>query len=605
MAKPENSKTCPEKQQTWSTWEELLLACAVHRHGTNSWDSVAVEIQKRNSTLHNTLTAFDCRHKYHNLKQRFSPESDDGETISEISSVPWLDELRKLRVDELRRELERYDLSISSLQSKVERLEEEREKSLKETIPDLDKIEPDPTRTGSENVNRDRKIIEPVNEEPNRIGEDSCRGSCESVEKESKEVNDSPEFIDESKETSDVQSSASLSRKETTIEQNQMDNVDQSLTVDKIFVESRPLIDFIEILQSHPIGSHFSRRLQNQLQETLEYEKIIKQHLDFEMIRTRVEEGYYGSSKSKFFRDLLLLINNVSVFYGEGTSEFVSAKQLNQLIKKEMMMSVKIPKQTSTLKEECLVTSKEEVTTVSSLKPKMPVPIIACRKRSSVAGRSSVSVNEPFKKKTKIVPTVDEKQVSEDEEEEEEEISDKDEEPIVSKKMVKGRTTSTAKKVESRNVKTSLNAGLSSKGRTSNDSSEQKKSDQEKKGNNANSGSKKQSVATFLKRMKGVSSTETVIETVKGDSSNGKRGVEQRKSNSKNDKVDAGKQLAGQKRSTGKKATTEKGSPAKKNTSTASKKGPAPFTPMVAKRGSEASEKEVGSSNRPKKRSRR
>lgn len=119
MAKSENDKNSPEKQ-TWSTMEELLLACAVHRHGTDSWDSVASEIHKQNPTVR-TLIAIDCRHKYNDLKRRFSrnlvlPGSAEGEEdtlAAEISSVPWLEELRKLRVDELRREVECYDLSIS------------------------------------------------------------------------------------------------------------------------------------------------------------------------------------------------------------------------------------------------------------------------------------------------------------------------------------------------------------------------------------------------------------------------------------------------------------------------------------------------------------
>ncbi|CAH2063741.1 unnamed protein product [Thlaspi arvense] len=664
MAKPENDENYPEKQ-TWSTWEELLLACAVHRYGIDSWDSVAAEIQRQNSCFR-TLTAFDCRHKYHDLKRRFSrklvsPGSAEAETVSEISAVPWLEELRKLRVDELRREVERYDLSISSLQLKVKKLEDEREKSLKESETetvnsDLDKIpetkerrgesgtnvdvpvtqspiSPDPKDnspgTGSENNNSGRKTVEPEDQEPNRIGEDysdgkparedSGRGSCESVAKESaansdradpgREGDDSPEFVesmdeskgeDGAKETSDVQSSASLPRKET-VEQDEPDREDQSLTVNRIPVESRPLIDFIEILRSHPIGSHFSRRLEFQLQETPKYDKIIRQHIDFEMIRSRVEEGYYKSSRSKFFRDLLLLINNARVIYGERSSEFSTAEQLNQLIKKEMM-TLKIPKQTSSLKEESLVTSKEEVTVSSphsSLRPKMSMPITACRKRSSLAVKSSASATEPLKKTAKVVPKMDEKTASEAGEEVE--TSDKDEEPIVSKKMATGRTTSTAKKVGSRNVKTSLSAGLPSKGRYSNDSSEQKKADGEKKGNNTNGGSKRQSAASFLKRMKGVSSSETVPETVKAGSSNGKRGAEQRRSNSKSDKVDAGKPSAGQKRANGKKQTIEKASPVKKNSSAASKKGVALSSPIVAKRASVASEKEA----RPKKRPRR
>uniref|UniRef100_A0A2N9FBB9 Uncharacterized protein n=1 Tax=Fagus sylvatica TaxID=28930 RepID=A0A2N9FBB9_FAGSY len=60
---PKPTKRFPEKQ-TWGTWEELLLACAVHRYDTESWDSVSMEIQKRSSKLH-----------YH-LQRRFNQNQD-------------------------------------------------------------------------------------------------------------------------------------------------------------------------------------------------------------------------------------------------------------------------------------------------------------------------------------------------------------------------------------------------------------------------------------------------------------------------------------------------------------------------------------------------
>lgn len=114
MAKP-NEPTVTEPDTPWGTWEELLLACAVNRYGTNSWDSVAVEIQKRSSAIPHLVTPKNCEQKYNDLKRRYNQNDavsgdDDGKT--EIENIPWLDELRKLRVAELKRELERYDLSI-------------------------------------------------------------------------------------------------------------------------------------------------------------------------------------------------------------------------------------------------------------------------------------------------------------------------------------------------------------------------------------------------------------------------------------------------------------------------------------------------------------
>lgn len=99
----------------WGTWEELLLAFAVNRHGTAAWDSIASELQKRTSDPSLCLTAHDCRSKYLDLKRRFLVRNGDFEgekSSAEEESAPLLEELRKLRVAELRREVQRYDLNI-------------------------------------------------------------------------------------------------------------------------------------------------------------------------------------------------------------------------------------------------------------------------------------------------------------------------------------------------------------------------------------------------------------------------------------------------------------------------------------------------------------
>ena len=38
------------------TWEELLLACAVHHYGTESWDSISAELRKQSTTTSSHLT---------------------------------------------------------------------------------------------------------------------------------------------------------------------------------------------------------------------------------------------------------------------------------------------------------------------------------------------------------------------------------------------------------------------------------------------------------------------------------------------------------------------------------------------------------------------
>ncbi|XP_065865586.1 uncharacterized protein [Euphorbia lathyris] len=113
-------------EEAWGTLEELLLACAVNRHGTKSWDSIAMEVQNR-SSIFPSLTSQHCIDKFNDLKRRFKPLND-----ASASLVPIIDELRKIRVEELRREVQRRDVSISSLELKVKKLEEERDGCVKE-----------------------------------------------------------------------------------------------------------------------------------------------------------------------------------------------------------------------------------------------------------------------------------------------------------------------------------------------------------------------------------------------------------------------------------------------------------------------------------------
>ncbi|XP_057840754.2 uncharacterized protein LOC131050574 isoform X2 [Cryptomeria japonica] len=112
----------------WGTWEELLLGSAVKRHGTNNWDSVAMEVQARKLSPF-AFSSQDCKAKYHVLQGRFNNSCSNG--------MPLLEELRKLRVSHLKRELQRYDDSIVSLESKLKRLKAEREQGRVKQEEDL------------------------------------------------------------------------------------------------------------------------------------------------------------------------------------------------------------------------------------------------------------------------------------------------------------------------------------------------------------------------------------------------------------------------------------------------------------------------------------
>ena len=100
--------------EIWGTLEELLLACAVTRHGTASWDSVAMEVQTRCPLAARPgLTPHSCRLRFRHLHRRFTAAGTGGEDDPDASAAEgWVDELRRLRVAELRRDVERCDLSI-------------------------------------------------------------------------------------------------------------------------------------------------------------------------------------------------------------------------------------------------------------------------------------------------------------------------------------------------------------------------------------------------------------------------------------------------------------------------------------------------------------
>ncbi|XP_021894008.1 uncharacterized protein LOC110811752 [Carica papaya] len=686
MAKPDNVS----EKQTWGTWEELLLACAVHRYGADSWDSVAMEVQKRSSTL-SSLTPLSCKQKYIDLRSRFArndnaPIGDDDKATTEIGNVPWLEELRQLRVAELRREVERYDLSIVSLQLKVKSLEEERERSLREKEKgtersDLEKAvelsneekkeidcppetvagevvsgaESDPENrsmnasnstdpkgkkrgTGQEEAEKGREPVDPV-KEPSRtagnggiLGEDSYNGSCNSMAKESaenleivdpeREAGESNEFFDSVAESlsggeggggegSDVQSSASLARKEKKgKEPVEPDSEDQSPAIKRVSVESKPLVDFLEILRSHKFGSIFERRLESQ--ETPKYKDLIRQHLDLETIRIHVEQDSYSGCNIKFFRDLLLLFSNAILFYDKRCSEFKAAVELRKLVLKEIPL--KIPKSTSSSKEQISPEAKPlnpdtEPSHPLVLKPRISVPIIACRKRSSITAKASTSSSGPDKKRSQTVPLLDEKLV----------LDWKTEEPRVTRKRTRERSSANTKQPNN-NVKNSVktkkqadintNIVSSSKGGSSNESSESKKAEKDKK-NNVTSNTKKQSAANFLNRMKqsGSPHNASLLSSSAASSDKGKVGGEQKKNNNGNgnSKGDSRKNQTPRNSSIGK-SVKENGSSTKKSIGRPPKRAAAAAsTPaaMAGKRGREGGETEAGSSGHLKKRSRR
>ncbi|XP_059646375.1 uncharacterized protein LOC132292743 [Cornus florida] len=757
MAKPDDTAE-KEPEAPWGTWEELLLASAVNRYGTNSWDSVVVEIQKRSSTSI-LLTPHNCEQKYHDLKRRYMANGTRNDTVSRSddvgdagtdNTIPWLDELRKLRVAELKRELERYDLSIVSLQLKVKRLKEEREQSSREsekereksdleksverdikeekidedgepkklspgsvadkpvsgeesdrenqsvnesnsTDPKIENVEtgpagaekePEPVETGDDKP-------DPVGDSAKPAGEDSCNGSSDSIAKEPAREpvkieqegggSESPELLESvaeskggneegAKENSDVQSSASLSRKKgrdklrpgacSSGEVPESD--DRSPATKEVSVKSQPLIDFLESIRSHKLGSLFERRLESQ--ETPTYTNLIRQHIDLQTIRTRIEEGWYLGCNRKFFRDLLLLVNNAIVFFGKNSSESAAAIDLWQLVSKEMAQrkdksDLLVEERPSLPPVPLPFKSDPEPSAPLLLKPKMSVPMIVCRKRSSIAAKASgsasgaadkkreasgsasgaadkkreasgsasgadkkreasVSASGADKKREQTPALAEEKSVPDWKLPDK--ISGKAEEQITKKRtrdrFVSGSRSSRKNSKSRTNTNSNKNseASLSQNQGKGGSPSEHSEPGSEKKNTTTTTttGVNKRSAATFLNRMRRSSSSHngSLLDTLKNSaisSDNNKGGTEQKRSG--NGRGDVRKEQVSRRSSAGRQVK-EQGSPSKRSVGRPPKgaTAPPPTQPAVSgKRSREVSETEAVASKQPKKRSRK
>ncbi|XP_038979009.1 uncharacterized protein LOC120109334 [Phoenix dactylifera] len=663
------------EREIWGTWEELLLACAVNRHGTRSWDSVAMEFQARSPFAH-LLTPQSCRQRYRDLQRRFADGIDGGDDDggggddSAAAEVPWLEELRKLRVAELRREVERYDVSIVSLKIKVKKLKEERERSLREARSgerendrkDDEKIDGgspestpgslpgnricgrDSSRSCKQSNSTDLKEEEEKPGKPEvepgscggeadpaagggekASGEGSYNGSSDTIAKGAAAAvaaeadlprpqrGESGESVAESKggeaedegqkESSDVQSSASLSRRRRGWRRKVVtgcsgggDEQEDSLIAKRIAAESQPLASFFEIIRSNKYGSVFERRLESQ--ETGRYRSVIRQHVDLEMVRAKMERGggrVYTSVE--FFRDLLLLCNNAIVFYPKHSPESTAAVHLRQLVAKEMAATIRKPDRLPNAVEPAPLSLppphqpkfKKDPDLAGSLfeKSASPAPVTACRKRSFISTKA--------KKEER-----DEKHDSDRKERENEEqnlsakkSNNKERSATRGLRTNKNRGGNRAGGGGGAAVGKSLNSVPAPSRRSKpveTTAAEQAVKAEKKSGGGAAAASKRSAVS-FLNRMKrsSPSANGTLLEKLKGSSSGGSGRAAEQKKGVKGDgrKDQRSRQGGGSNHS---KKASEPSAPAKRSVGRPPKRAAAPPTPPPAKKAREEAE---------------
>ncbi|KAK4372214.1 hypothetical protein RND71_007598 [Anisodus tanguticus] len=664
------------KKKTWSTWEELLLAFAVKRHGFKDWESVAMELQTR-STLPVQLTPQICKDKYRDLRRRFmnsynnnngyDEKINDGGGVEEEDvdadgqvTIPWIEELRQLRVAELKQEVQRYDLSIQSLQLKVKKMEEEREQSLKEESlndgqkPDLEDVkeersqndknsgadvkpadstgkavssaesdrenrsfnesnstenretgvknEPEPVEVGE---NKPVQEVKPVSEEDSYNDSSSDRQEEKKVRRDT--VSGSKE---ETKENSDVQSTATLTKRKRQrgggdCGRSSGDAAEMGSPAVGIKGEgaakSEPLIELLDIIRSHKRRSVFKRRLDSQ--KTDKYKSMIRQHMDLETVQARIDDGSYSSCPGKFYLDLLLIFNNAVVYFPKSSSESTAANELRGIVMEEL-------KKTRTQSKEpspgpgsgpgpLRIQPKPEFERSDSLlaKHKSTVPIVVCRKRSSISAKAADSSNNKPEKQADTKPPLNPKPpIKSYSNEEESSIKlGMKEKPVTGvrsmRRSSKGRSNNNAS--QSNNQNTNTKQSNSNADKKEEAKPEKKKEEAKKRG----------AAADFLKRIKKNSPTKgTLMEALKNnpteDVVKGNKREQQKK------KVDERKEApVRQSGSGGGGGGKEEGSPSKRSVGRPPKRGGREVV-VQEKRGRENSEKD-DSSKRPKKRSRR
>ncbi|KAK6932508.1 Bromodomain [Dillenia turbinata] len=355
------------KKKGWGTWEELLLGGAVLRHGNRAWDIVASELQSR------SLFPFT-----------FTPELIE---VSIDHHRTWFEELRKQRMAELKQELEKSEGSIEIIATAMP-FETHRTflKSLESKIKSLkeEKVYGDQTGHGSNRTESPTLTVVPKAEGVESLSKETSKDglSAGSFTHETR-TNESPEnqvpaeavsasklgmkpvvlrFSDQEKASSidkldslnrAVQGVTFRKRRGLRKRKDSSRDVKEASVGDSDFVgrdsattsscpkescvndsgneDKDDLMGVFNLVMKNESTSIFRRRLDGQ--KRARYKKTIKQHMDFDTIRSRISNHSIKSVR-ELFRDLLLLTNNGVVFYSKTTREHKAAFLLRGVVSK-------------------------------------------------------------------------------------------------------------------------------------------------------------------------------------------------------------------------------------------------------------------------------
>ncbi|KAG8080101.1 hypothetical protein GUJ93_ZPchr0007g3321 [Zizania palustris] len=214
----------------------------------------------------------------------FSPEECEAK-FAEIqaryaSCNAWFDELRKQRLAKLRSDLKKSEKFIGSLQSMI--------KSLSNSKHDDDNSEYHTSHTESCSHNEN---IADINSSSKELSKD--RSSAASFTEE-----------------------ASNSQKSQQVQQHDTDSIQVNNTSAETLL--KPLVE--------------------KKRKRARYKKMIRRHIDFRILHSKIKSGAIASTK-ELLRDMLLFVNNVLAFYPKATLEHMAAVELRNVAFKTVQQS--------------------------------------------------------------------------------------------------------------------------------------------------------------------------------------------------------------------------------------------------------------------------
>ncbi|TKY59326.1 bromodomain domain containing protein [Spatholobus suberectus] len=336
-----------ELMVTWSTREELLLGGAILRHGTRDWTVVAAELKKRTVSPCN-FTPEVCKAKYEELQQWYSgctslelkleslkagrnEKTDncrvDNGSVGQELQVP---SQRLDRVKPSAKEMSKDGLSAGSFTH-----ETQTNWSNECQVPatSCEDVETKPEVSGS---TEQEKVLN-VDKSAHTVYEGQG-GSLKKRRGKRKRKdcgrNINEVSVRESDFSADVCKDSSTSNCGETVKSSGMNEENANMKKDGI-KDLMEILDSVLVVQG---ASAFCRRLDSQKRGR--YKKMIRQHMDFDTIRSRISNRTIKSAV-ELLRDLMLLTNNALAFYSKITREYKTALLLRDLVIKTLREKLK------------------------------------------------------------------------------------------------------------------------------------------------------------------------------------------------------------------------------------------------------------------------